>query len=97
MSKKLANDCVSFSGDPITAFTQALASGQNFVVTSPESSFSVVYNSQTNQVELQLERVSTRRDFPSLFGPGDVPGYLSEGDITAIAELVSKQIGRAHV
>ena len=89
MSKKLANDCVAFPGDAVTSFTQALASGQQFLQSSPQSSFQIIYNSQTSQVELQLERVSVRSDFPSLFGPGDVPGYLSEEDMQAITELVS--------
>ena len=90
MLKKLVNDCIVFSGDPAAEFIHALTSGQEFLKLSPQSSFQIVYNSQTAQVELQLERISSRVDFPDLFGPGDVPGYLSEEDILGITELVLK-------
>jgi predicted O-methyltransferase YrrM len=89
LSKKLANDCIPFPGDPMTSFTQALAAGQKFLTSKPQSSFQIVYDSRTSQVELQLERIAVRRDFPPLFGPGDVPGYLSEEDMQAIGELVT--------
>ena len=90
MSKKLANDCVTFSNDPVTGFSQALVEGQEFLKLSPQSSFSIIYDSRTLTVELQFERFSARSDFPSLFGPGDVPGYLNDGDMVAITELVKK-------
>jgi predicted O-methyltransferase YrrM len=88
--KKLANDCIKFSGDPRTAFFQALDQGAIFLKESPQSSFSIIFDSRSNQVELHLERVAARQDYEDLFGSGDVPGYLTEGDMAAIEQLVKK-------
>ncbi len=90
MLKKLPNDCIEFAGDPKITFFQALDEGEKFVKVHPQSSFSVIFDSITNQVELHLERVAVRKDYPDLFGSGDIPGYLTEPDMYAIEQLVKK-------
>jgi len=88
--KKLLNDCIKFSDDPRTTFFQALEQGERFLKDSPQSSFSIIFDSRSNQIELHLERVAARQDYADLFGSGDVPGYLNEEDIDAIEQLVKK-------
>ena len=90
MLKKLPNDCIVFSNDPKIAFFQALDEGERFLNKTPQSSFSVIFDSRSNQVELHLERVAALKDYEDLFGPGTVPGYLNEADIDAIKQLVKK-------
>ena len=90
MLKKLPNDCIVFSDNPKIAFFQALDEGEKFLNKSPQSSFSVIFDSGSNQVELRLERVAARKDYADFFGPGNVPGYLTDADMTAIETLVNK-------
>lgn len=97
MSKKLLNDCIVFSSDPGTAFFQALDQGKEFLKNSPQSSFSIIFDSRSNQTELHLEKVAIRKDYGDLFGPGDVPGYLTDEDINAIEYLVTKLSGKGTI
>ena len=85
-------DHFTFNGNDFTeSFKQALAQGQEFIQENPESNFQIVFDNSQKQVVLDYQIHSTRRHFLSLFGPGDVPGMCSEGDIIAIAE-VAKQL-----
>lgn len=90
MLKKLANDLIEFPGNPRIAFFQALDEGEKFAKANPQSSFSVIFDSVKNQVELHLERVAVRKNYANLFGSGDVPGMLTEPDMYAIEQLVKK-------
>lgn len=69
---------------------QALEDGQKLVEGHSESSFSIVFDSGTAKLELIINRISQRNDYADLFGPGDVPGYLTDGDMLAIAHLSKK-------
>jgi len=71
-------------------FLSALADGRQLTNNSPGSSFLIEFDSQTNQIELTFNRVSQRADYVELFGPGDVPGYLTDRDMLAIGRLAKK-------
>jgi predicted O-methyltransferase YrrM len=84
-------DHFTFNGkDIVESFRQALARGQEFIQENPESTFQILFDSTQEQVVLDYQVVSQLRHFTSLFGPGDVPGLCSEGDIQAIAELAKR-------
>ena len=90
MLKNLLNDCTVYSGETSAAFLQALEDGQKSIEGHSESSFSIVFDSRTAELELIINRISQRNDYADLFGPGDVPGYLTDGDMLAIAHLSKK-------
>lgn len=91
MSKNLPSDTFIFKDkNLIDCFGQALKQGTKFVEQHPESNFEIFLNSNLNQVELTYNRVSLKSDFAPLFGPGDVPGLLTDGDMLAIKELSKK-------
>lgn len=82
MVKKFPNDLWYFDD-----FDSANQKASELITAHPGSTYEILYTSDTNQFELWLNRYSIRGDFPELFGPGDIPGYLSNGDIDAISEL----------
>lgn len=90
MLKNLLNDCTVYSGEAATTFLQALEDGKKLIANRPESSFLIVFDSRTSNLELVVNKVSQRNDYANLFGPGDVPGYLTDGDMLAIACLSKK-------
>jgi hypothetical protein len=84
-------DHFTFDGkDFVESFKQALAQGQEFVRENPESTFQISFDNSEQQVVLDYQIVAQRRHFFSLFGPGNVPGLCSEGDMLAIAELAKR-------
>lgn len=88
MPKKFPTDLFYFKKtENIDAFLKAKQYGDKFVNEHPRSRYEITYCSDDDNVELWCDRFSVIGDFPGLFGPGDVPGYLSEGDIIAIAEI----------
>lgn len=82
MPKKFPNDLWYFD-----SFDKALDKANELIDQHPKSEFEILYSSTANNFELWLDRYSIRGDFPELFGPGDIPGYLTDGDIDAISEL----------
>ena len=90
MLNTLPIDRIQFLGEPQTAFCQAIEQGNNFHKKFPGSKFLVVFDSDSNQIELHYDRTPLRSSYPELFGSGDVPGYLTEGDMLAIEQLVDK-------
>jgi predicted O-methyltransferase YrrM len=78
------------SEDVVESFKLALAQGQEFIKANPESNYQILFDYNQKQVQLDYEVYSHRRHFYSLFGPGNVPGMTSEGDILAIAELAKQ-------
>lgn len=87
MPKKFPNDLFYYDANKKDSFALAKKHGQNFIKLNPGSKFEITYFSNTNQIELWCDKFSLLTDFPSLFGPGEVPGYLSQGDIDAIKVL----------
>ena len=91
MSKNLPSDTFVFKGESLVeCFSQALNQGTEFIKQHPESNFEIFLDSKVNQLILTYERVSIKSDFESLFGPGNVPGLLTDGDMLAIQELSKK-------
>lgn len=91
MSKNLPSDTFVFEGDNlIECFAQALVQGKQFIEQHPESNFEIFLDGKNQQIKLTYEIVSTKADFEPLFGPGDVPGLLTDGDMLAIRELAKK-------
>lgn len=90
MLNTLPIDRTQFPGEPQTAFCQAIDQGNNFLKNFPGSKFLVVFDSDSNQIELHYNRTPLRSSYVELFGSGDVPGYLTEGDMSAIEQLVDK-------
>lgn len=82
MIKKFPNDLWYF-----VDFESAKQKASELVKMHPGSTYEILYTSNTDKFELWLNRYSIREDFPELFGPGDIPGYLSKGDIDAISYL----------
>ena len=84
-------DHFTFNGkDFVESFKLALLQGQEFIKTNPESTFQILFDSTQQQVVLDYQVIAMRRHFFSLFGPGNVPGMCSAGDMIAIAELAKK-------
>ena len=91
MSKNLPSDTFIFNDkNLVDCFAQALKQGDKFLQQNPESNFEIFLDSKNRQIRLTYERVSLKKDFPALYGPGDVPGLLSEHDMLAIQELAKK-------
>ena len=91
MLKNLFNDVFEFEGkDVVKCFKLALTKAQEFIVEQPQSSFEIVFDSEINKVKLIRYYTPTKNNFSSLFGPGDVPGYMSSGDLLAIAKISKK-------
>lgn len=87
MPKKFPNDLYYYDADKEDSFTLAKQQGEQFLLDHPGSKFEITYSSTDNQIELWCDKFSLLSDFPPIFGSGDVPGYLSEGDIDAIKYL----------
>lgn len=85
------NDIYTFSGNPIEGFKQALDTADKILKNDADIKFEIVYDNQTNEVSLALDRLNQKKLYAELFGPGEVPGYLTEQDISAIYNL-SKQL-----
>ena len=68
-------------------FEQAITAGQQAIANQLTEQFEVYYNSQQDEAVLSWDKVSHLSDFATLFGPGDVPGYLTDGDLVAMKEL----------
>ena len=68
-------------------FEQAIAAGQRAIADQSAEQFEIYYNSQQDEAVVSWDRVSHLSDFATLFGPGDIPGYLSDGDLIAMQEL----------
>jgi hypothetical protein len=84
-------DHFTFDGkDFVESFKMALAQGQKFIQANPESNFQILFDNSQQQVVLDYQVYSHRRHFYSLFGPGDVPGMCSEGDMIAITEIAKQ-------
>jgi hypothetical protein len=84
-------DHFTFDSDDIAqSFKLALAQGQEFIKANPESNFQILFDNNQKQVVLDYQVYSHRRHFYPLFGPGNVPGMCSEGDMLAIAELAKQ-------
>jgi hypothetical protein len=91
MSKNLPSDTFIFEEENlVNSFKQALEQGYQFVKQCPESHFEIFLNSKLNQLKLTYERASVKADFAPLFGPGAVPGLLTDDDMLAIQELSEK-------
>jgi len=91
MSKNIPSDTFIFEGENLVeCFSSALQQGNQFVEQHPESSFEIFLDSKLKQIKLAYERVSVKSDFASLYGPGNVPGLLTDGDMLAIEELSKK-------
>jgi hypothetical protein len=85
-------DHFTFDGEDFEeSFKQALMQGQKFIRANPESNFQILFDNSQQNLVLDYQVHSHRRHFLSLFGPGDVPGMTSDGDMLAIAE-VAKQL-----
>jgi hypothetical protein len=68
-------------------FEQAITAGQRAIADRSAEQFEIYYNSQQDEAVVSWDRVSYFSEFATLFGPGDVPGYLSDGDLIAMQEL----------
>ena len=86
----VANDIYTFKGDPLEGFKKALEQATNMLNEDPEIKFEIVYNNQFDDVSLTVDRINDTKYFNSLFGPGNVPGYLSEHDISIICNLTKE-------
>jgi hypothetical protein len=83
------NDIYTFSGDPLDCFKKALEESANMMTSDPGIKFEISYDSQTSTVTLAVDRPNIIETFLELFGPGDVPGYLTEEDMSVIRNLAS--------
>ena len=91
LSKNLPSDTFIFEGsDLVECFSNALIQGNKFIIDNPKSQFEILLNSDLKQLTLTYNKVSVKSDFAPLFGPGDVPGLLTDGDILAIHEVAKK-------
>lgn len=84
------NDIYTFSGDPLEGFKKALEQATKISNKDAEIKFEIVYDNQSNNVILTLDWVNKIDHYASLFGPGDVPGYLTDHDILTISELAKE-------
>lgn len=92
------NDIYTFKGaDPLKEFEKALEQATNILdssswirnqVKNDKIKFEIVYNSQTKDITLTLDWENKIDYYASLFGPGNVPGYLTEQDISVICIAV---------
>lgn len=98
MSNVLAVDRVQFAEDPPDiAFNKAMQQGNEFLKNFPGSKFLIVFDSESGQVEIHYDKTSLRNHYVDLFGPGDVPGYLTEVDMEAIEYIVKKIPDSGHI
>jgi predicted O-methyltransferase YrrM len=74
-----------FNGDD--KFEKALQAGQQAINQSQAEQFEIYYDSKLNEAILSWDKVSHLSDFGLLFGPGDIPGYLTDGDLLAMSTL----------
>jgi cephalosporin hydroxylase len=96
----VSNDIYTFRGDPLEGFKKALEQATNILDSSPwtknqfnkddKIKFEIVYDSQSKDITLTLDRVNKIDHYASLFGPGNVPGYLTDQDILIICNLAKE-------
>ena len=86
-NQAVANDRFTFTGDPVKGFNTAMAMSNKVRSNNPDTDFEIVYDSRTSEITLTFNRSSKISDFATLFGPGAVPGYLTDVDMQVIAEL----------
>jgi hypothetical protein len=87
--KNLSDDILIFEGENLVeCFSQALNYGNEFAKQHPESTFAIFFDNKSKQFKLSYNYVHSK--FAPLFGPGNVPGLLSDGDIVAIQTLSTK-------
>ena len=84
------NDIYTFNGDPVEGFKQALGQANKILKKDAEVKIEIVYDSQTKEITLVLDRPDKKENYSRLFGPGDVPGYLSAEDMSTIDKLAKE-------
>ncbi len=84
------NDIYTFSGNPIESFKQALDTADKMLKKNANIKFEIVYENQNNEVTLTVDRPNQKEDYAQLFGPGIIPGYLTEADISVIYNLAKE-------
>lgn len=84
------NDIYTFSGNPIESFKQALDEADKILKKNAGIKFEIVYENQNNEVTLTVDQPNRKEDYAHLFGPGTIPGYLSEEDISVIHNLAKE-------
>jgi hypothetical protein len=91
LSKNLPSDTFKFENENIhNAFNLALEKGDMFLEENPESNYIITVDGKLKKIILNYEYVSVKRHYASLFGPGSVPGLLSEEDMATIASLSAR-------
>jgi len=84
------NDIYTFSGDPMESFKQALDTADEILKDNSEIKFEIVYDNQTNEVTLVFNRPNRIENYALLFGPGNIPGYLTIEDMLVIQGLAKE-------
>ena len=84
------NDIYTFSGNSMESFKQALDTAEKILKDDSEIKFEIVYDNQTDEVTLVFDRPNRIENYALLFGPGNIPGYLTTEDMLVIQDLAKE-------